>query len=52
MEDNGIGQIKVNYKLRDWLISARGIGSADSDSLQKCGEVPVPEDQLPVELPC
>ncbi|TYP57582.1 leucine--tRNA ligase [Thermosediminibacter litoriperuensis] len=53
MEEKGIGKIKVNYKLRDWLISRQRYWGAPIPIVycQKCGIVPVPEDQLPVMLP-
>src|SRR5689334_21537433 len=53
LSDKGLGKAAVNYRLRDWLLSrqrfwGRRIPIIDCPS---CGEVPVPEDQLPVELP-
>ncbi|ADL07538.1 leucine--tRNA ligase [Thermosediminibacter oceani] len=53
MEEKGIGKIRVNYKLRDWLISRQRYWGAPIPIVycDKCGIVPVPEDQLPVMLP-
>ncbi|GAB4337784.1 MAG: leucine--tRNA ligase [Calditrichia bacterium] len=53
LEEKGIGQRKVNYKLRDWLISRQRYWGAPIPIIycDDCGEVPVPESDLPVELP-
>ena len=53
LEEKGIGHAKVNYKLRDWVFSRQRYWGEPIPLVHcdKCGWVPLPEDQLPLLLP-
>lgn len=53
LEKEGVGTAKTNFKLRDWVFSRQRYWGEPIPIVkcEKCGYVPVPEDQLPLELP-
>jgi len=52
LEENNLGKKTINYKLRDWLVSRQRYWGAPIPIVycEKCGEVAVPEKDLPVKL--
>ncbi len=53
VEEQGFGKERIQYRLRDWLVSRQRYWGAPIPMVYcaRCGTVPVPEAQLPVKLP-